>query len=242
VTLARDHLIPRISDKPNWFLREVLQGKQMNFQELASYIPHTLKQSGVETIALQVQFYRKFSVPLFALIMSVISIPFAFLAGNRGAMAGVGISFVIAIRVLGDGLHFAAAREHVATAGGCGGLGLGYCVCVGRVLFLFANANLNVRLETVRRFAAVSVTVVGTVIAHCTAQGEHLCERASYRFFRPLVSPYCLAPLQAVDAQIQAAVANSELSFQAASYLRIRHCLLRRRSSRRFRISVTTSF
>ena len=68
----------------------------MNFQELESYI-QTLKQSGVETIALQVEFYRKFSVPLFALIMALISIPFAFLAGNRGAMAGVGISFTIAI-------------------------------------------------------------------------------------------------------------------------------------------------
>jgi LPS export ABC transporter permease LptG/LPS export ABC transporter permease LptF len=85
-----------VSEKPNWFLQEVLQEKQMNFEELSSYI-RTLQQSGVETIALQVQFYRKFSVPLFALIMSIISVPFAFLAGNRGAMAGVGISFVIAI-------------------------------------------------------------------------------------------------------------------------------------------------
>jgi len=94
--LGETRTFDQITERPSWFLQEVLQEKQMNFQELASYI-HTLKQSGVETIALQVQFYRKFSVPLFALIMSVISIPFAFLAGNRGAMAGVGISFVIAI-------------------------------------------------------------------------------------------------------------------------------------------------
>jgi lipopolysaccharide export LptBFGC system permease protein LptF len=87
---------PEIKEKPSWFLQEVLQEKQMNFEELESYIK-TLKRSGVETIALQVQFYRKFSVPLFALIMAVISIPFAFFAGNRGALAGVGISFVIAI-------------------------------------------------------------------------------------------------------------------------------------------------
>jgi lipopolysaccharide export LptBFGC system permease protein LptF len=94
--LGRTREFAQISEKPNWFLQEVLQEKQMNFQELSSYI-YKLKQSGVETIALQVQFYRKFSVPLFALIMSLISVPFAFLAGNRGAMAGVGISFVIAI-------------------------------------------------------------------------------------------------------------------------------------------------
>jgi lipopolysaccharide export LptBFGC system permease protein LptF len=36
-------------------------------------------------------------VPLFALIMAVISVPFAFAAGSRGAMAGVGVSFAIAI-------------------------------------------------------------------------------------------------------------------------------------------------
>ena len=40
---------------------------------------------------------KKFSVPLFALIMAMVSIPFAFVAGNRGAMAGVGLSFAIAI-------------------------------------------------------------------------------------------------------------------------------------------------
>ena len=48
-------------------------------------------------MALQVQLQKKFSVPLFALIMAMVSLPFAFLAGNRGAMAGVGISLAIAI-------------------------------------------------------------------------------------------------------------------------------------------------
>ena len=94
--LGQTATFPEIKEKPSWFLQEVLQEKQMNFEELAAYI-RTLKQSGVGTIALEVEFYRKFSVPLFALIMALISIPFAFLAGNRGAMAGVGISFGIAI-------------------------------------------------------------------------------------------------------------------------------------------------
>ncbi len=68
----------------------------MNFEELASYI-HELKASGLDTIRLQVQYHKKFSVPLFAFIMALLSIPFAFIAGNRGAMTGVGISFGIAI-------------------------------------------------------------------------------------------------------------------------------------------------
>jgi lipopolysaccharide export LptBFGC system permease protein LptF len=68
----------------------------MNFEELGNYI-RELQASGLDTIPLRVQYYKKFAVPLFALIMAVLSIPFAFVAGNRGAMTGVGISFGIAI-------------------------------------------------------------------------------------------------------------------------------------------------
>jgi LPS export ABC transporter permease LptG/LPS export ABC transporter permease LptF len=90
-TFSRD-----VTERPSYFLKEVKQDKQMNFQELQQYIAD-LKQSGFDTVRLQVQFYRKFSVPLFAFIMALISVPFAFLAGNRGAMAGVGISLGIAV-------------------------------------------------------------------------------------------------------------------------------------------------
>ena len=69
---------------------------QMNFRELEAYI-RELSQSGFDTVRLQVQLHKKFSVPLFALIMALLSTPFAFLTGNRGAMAGVGVSFGIAI-------------------------------------------------------------------------------------------------------------------------------------------------
>src|SRR5271170_1103668 len=68
----------------------------MNFQELQKYIVE-LQRSGFDTIPLQVQLQKKFAVPLFALIMAMVSIPFAFVAGNRGAMAGVGVSLGIAI-------------------------------------------------------------------------------------------------------------------------------------------------
>ena len=66
------------------------------FTELDAYI-RELRQSGFDTVRLQVQLQKKFSVPLFALIMALISAPFAFLTGSRGAMAGVGVSFGIAI-------------------------------------------------------------------------------------------------------------------------------------------------
>jgi LPS export ABC transporter permease LptG/LPS export ABC transporter permease LptF len=93
---------PEFTERPDYFLKEVLQDKQMNFEQLSAYIKE-LQQSGFDTIALQVQFYRKFAVPLFAAIMALISIPFSFAIGHKGAMAGVGVSFGIAIAYVAVG-------------------------------------------------------------------------------------------------------------------------------------------
>ncbi len=87
---------PELTEAPSWFVREEKEYKEMNFEELGQYI-RELQASGNNTIPLRVQYYKKFAVPLFAFIMAVLSVPFAFIAGNRGAMTGVGISFGIAI-------------------------------------------------------------------------------------------------------------------------------------------------
>lgn len=89
-------VFPELTETPDYFVKEALQSRQMNFLELRSYIGE-LQQSGFDTIPLQVQLYKKFSVPLFAFILALVSAPFAFLAGNRGGMAGVGMSFAIFI-------------------------------------------------------------------------------------------------------------------------------------------------
>jgi LPS export ABC transporter permease LptG/LPS export ABC transporter permease LptF len=94
-----------LDEPPDYFLKELKQDKQMNFYELESYIGD-LQQSGFDTIRLRVQLYKKFSVPLFALIMATISIPFGFLVGNRGAMAGIGVSIGIAMAYWGVGKLF----------------------------------------------------------------------------------------------------------------------------------------
>jgi lipopolysaccharide export LptBFGC system permease protein LptF len=62
----------------------------MNYRELAWYA-RTLRQRGFDTVRLRVQYYKKFAVPVFALIMAMISIPFGFMVGNRGA-SGAGSS------------------------------------------------------------------------------------------------------------------------------------------------------
>ena len=84
-----------ITEAPDYFLKEALQDKQMNFLQLDNYI-QDLERSGFEgTVKLQVRFFRKFSVPVFAVIMAMIAIPFGFLVGSRGAMTGIGISIAI---------------------------------------------------------------------------------------------------------------------------------------------------
>lgn len=85
-----------LTEPPSWFVREEKEYKEMNFEELGRYIREQ-QASGLDTTPLRVQYYKKFAVPLFAFIMAVLSIPFAFIAGNRGAMTGVGISFGVAI-------------------------------------------------------------------------------------------------------------------------------------------------
>ncbi len=85
-----------LTETPDYFLQELIQDKQMNFHQLWNYI-QTLQQSGLDTTRLQVQYHKKFAVPLFAFIMALLSVPFAFMTGSRGAMAGVGVSLGIAI-------------------------------------------------------------------------------------------------------------------------------------------------
>jgi LPS export ABC transporter permease LptG/LPS export ABC transporter permease LptF len=95
-----------LTEPPDYFLKEALEDKQMNFLQLDRYIKD-LTQSGFEgTSKLQVRFYRKFALPLFALIMAVIAIPFGFLVGSRGAMTGIGVSIGIAVVYLAVGQLF----------------------------------------------------------------------------------------------------------------------------------------
>jgi len=93
---------PELTETPGHFLKELLLDTQMNFVQLDHYI-RDLRDSGYgnDTMGLEVQLYRKFSVPLFALIMAMIAIPFGFLVGNRGAMTGIGLSIAIALSYLG---------------------------------------------------------------------------------------------------------------------------------------------
>jgi LPS export ABC transporter permease LptG/LPS export ABC transporter permease LptF len=132
---------PELTEPPDYFLKEALQDKQMNFLQLDRYIKD-LTQSGFEgTVKLQVRLYRKFSVPLFVLMMAMIAIPFGFLVGNRGAMAGVGLSIGIAVGYLGIGQLF-------EKLGDAGQLGPVVAAWGPDVVFALAGAYLLLRMRS----------------------------------------------------------------------------------------------
>jgi LPS export ABC transporter permease LptG/LPS export ABC transporter permease LptF len=96
---------PEMIEPPGYFLVEEKQEKQLNFQELERYI-RDLQQSGFNTVRLQVQYHKKFSVPMFALVIGLLAVPFSFMTGSRGAMAGVGASLGIALAYFALGRLF----------------------------------------------------------------------------------------------------------------------------------------
>ena len=89
-------LFPELREPPSYFLKEVKQSSQMNFLELRRYL-EDLQQSGFDVVPLDVQFHKKFSFPLFALIMALIGVPFSFSLGRKGALTGIAVSIGIAI-------------------------------------------------------------------------------------------------------------------------------------------------
>jgi LPS export ABC transporter permease LptG/LPS export ABC transporter permease LptF len=130
-----------LTETPAYFLKEAPQDKQMNFLQLERYI-RDLTQSGFEgTVKLQVRLFRKFSVPLFALMMALIATPFGFLVGNRGAMTGVGLSIGIAVGYLGIGQLF----EKLGDAGQLQPLAAAWGP---DVVFALAGAYLMLRLRS----------------------------------------------------------------------------------------------
>ena len=105
-TLHRHHLSRKSPRRLTTSSKSVKQDEQMNYLELAQLHRASLSRAASIPCKLHVQYYKKFAVPLFALIMALISVPFGFLVGNRGAMAGIGVSIAVAMAYLAIGQLF----------------------------------------------------------------------------------------------------------------------------------------
>jgi LPS export ABC transporter permease LptG len=131
---------PELNEPPDYFLKEPPKDEQMNFLELDGYI-RDLRQSGFDTMKLQTEFYRKFSVPIFALIMALIAVPFGFMVGNRGAMTGIGVAIIIAIAYWGVSSVF-------DKAGGAGQLPPTMAAWSPDVVFALSGLYMVLRLRS----------------------------------------------------------------------------------------------
>jgi LPS export ABC transporter permease LptF/LPS export ABC transporter permease LptG len=88
--------LSELTEEPAYFKKEVRPSEQMSALELRHYI-RELSQSGFDVVRLSIQFYRKFSYPLIAFVVTLIGIPFSFTTGSKGALSGVALSIGIAI-------------------------------------------------------------------------------------------------------------------------------------------------
>ena len=98
---------PDIHEQPQYFKKEDRQSQEMNFTELASYIDD-LRQSGFDTKRLSVQLNRKFAYPMITLVMAILAIPFALVAGKRSGVAGFAVAILLAVCYLGVSSLFEA--------------------------------------------------------------------------------------------------------------------------------------
>ena len=87
---------PEIHEPPSYFKKVDRQSEQMSYTELSQYI-QDLKQSGFDTMRLRVQLNHKLAYPLMTLVLAILAIPFALLAGKRGSLAGIGTAIGVAI-------------------------------------------------------------------------------------------------------------------------------------------------
>lgn len=85
-----------LPDSPAHFKRETKESNQLTTPELLHQIK-SLSASGFDVLDLRIALYGKFAGPFTCLVMALVSIPFAFTVGKRGALYGVGISIFIGL-------------------------------------------------------------------------------------------------------------------------------------------------
>ena len=85
-----------LTEEPQYFKKDVKPSAQMSAWELKDYI-RELAQSGFDVVRLSVQFYRKFSFPMIAFVVTLIAVPFSQTMGRKGAVSGFAASIGIAI-------------------------------------------------------------------------------------------------------------------------------------------------
>jgi LPS export ABC transporter permease LptF/LPS export ABC transporter permease LptG len=131
---------PEISEPPNYFRREVLQSYQMNWRQLGQYIAQ-LRHAGFDVARLSVEWQRKFAFPLLAAIIILVGVPFPFMAGTRGAVAGLAAG-------VGIGIVYWATSALFEAMGAVGQLPPAVAGWAPDAIFLFAGLYFFFKIPT----------------------------------------------------------------------------------------------
>lgn len=92
----RNASFAEIHEEPTYFKKESLQSQEMNFGQLKHYISD-LRQSGFDTMRLQVALWHKLTYPLIAVVMALLAVPFALSMGRRGSLTGIAVAISVAL-------------------------------------------------------------------------------------------------------------------------------------------------
>ncbi len=95
VSLKENGILPQ-AEKQTYFRKEAKEPAEMSYAELNAYTAD-VRGMGFEATRLIVDLQDKIAFPLAALVMTLLAIPFAFSMGRKGALAGIGLSVVIAM-------------------------------------------------------------------------------------------------------------------------------------------------
>jgi LPS export ABC transporter permease LptG len=101
---------PEVREQPGYFKKENKLSDEMSYTELSKYIAD-LRQSGFDTIKLQVQLENKIAVPAITLVMAILAVPFAVSMGKRGGLIGIATAIAVGITYLGVSNLFSSMGE-----------------------------------------------------------------------------------------------------------------------------------
>ncbi len=101
---------PEIREQPGYFKKEDKPSDEMSYSDLDKYIAD-LRQSGFDTVKLNVQLENKISVPMITLVMAILAVPFAVSMGKRGGLTGIATAVGVAIVYMGLSSLFSSMGE-----------------------------------------------------------------------------------------------------------------------------------
>ena len=121
-------------ETPSYFESEYKLPDAMTYGELRNYI-HEIEDSGQSVPALEVELYKKISLPFASLVMALVALPYAFRLGRRGTLYGVGVGLVL-------GMVFFAMLAFSSTLGETGALPPLLAVWTPNIAFLMLSLYL----------------------------------------------------------------------------------------------------